>query len=377
MHQNFPLGFTKQPSAARPQSRAIRRLGEFVVLMISLHQLAMAQARDALGVAKNAATSSTSAAQSQPSARPFLWEIDRTPPAFLFGTIHLADDQIQNLPPVVATALEVANAVITEIPIDEPAMLQEMGPRLLLSEGRLLSDVLPPALFERLEKYVASRGQSIAALERNKVWVVAAQVGILDLVRQVGTRDGLDLVIARKARALEKITGGLETASEQLDAFEELAFEDQVKSLDRLLSVLERQDREGRQVGRELLDGYRGGDEKQLAKLMDESLDPRDPSFARSYEVQITRRDRRMADRIDRALKENPERSYLFAIGAYHLIGPERNVITLLQDKGWRIRRLSPNDAEVIRAKTNSNSADIRQGIPTSKRVDQKQGDDK
>jgi hypothetical protein len=40
----------------------------------------------------------------------------------------------------------------------------------------------------------------------------------------------------------------------------------------------------------------------------------------------------------------------LFAIGAYHLIGPKVNVITHLQDRGYKIRQLTPRDAGELQA---------------------------
>lgn len=377
MSSVFLFAVTDQSSVQRLQSPAFLRRGKFIALLFSLHQLVAAQTRDAMGAAANPGSRSAPGAQTQPCPRPFLWQIDRSPPAFLFGTIHLANDQIQDLPPVVNAAIEVSQAVITEIPMDVPALLQEMGPRMLLPEGRSLSEILPPALYGRLEKYVSRRGQSMAAFEKNKVWVVTAQVGILELVQETGPRDGLDLLIARKAGTLKKETGGLETAKEQLDAFDELTLEDQIQSLDRLLSALERQDREGRRIAREMLDRYCEGDGKKLTQLMDEWLDPKDSAVARTYEMQITHRDQRFADRVDKYLKENPDQSCLFAVGAYHLIGSDRNVITLLQDKGWRIQRLSSNDTETLRAKTKLDPADTKHGIPKSKRVDQIQGGEK
>ncbi len=370
----FSIAFTNHRLVRRLRPRALRRFGDFALLLLALDHVVIAQIRDRRGATANVATSSNSTAKSQPCERPFLWRIDRSPPAFLFGTIHLADDQILNLPPVVDAALEFSDAVITEVSMDVAALEQEMGPRLLLTEGRSLSGILPQPLFERLEKYVGRRGQSMAAFEKNKVWVVAAQVGIIELIQEVGQREGLDLHLARKARALGKETAGLETATEQLDAFDEVALEDQVKSLDRLLNALERQEREGRRIGREMLDGYCQGDEKRLASLMDEWLDPRDPSVARSYELQIARRDRRMAERIDKLLKERPRESVMFAIGAYHLIGSERNVIALLEEYGWKIRRLSLNDAGDIRAKA---PADAKQKGPTSKQVNEKKHGEK
>lgn len=313
-------------------------------------RVAFAQlAHEAAGTTRPNTTAPVPARQAQ-FERPFLWKIDRDPPAFLFGTIHLADDRILDVPAVVQAALESSDALVTEIPMDMQTMVNEMGPRMLLPEGQTLAKVLPKPLYERVGKYLADHGQPMHSMERCKVWVLAAQIGLIDLVKEVGANEGLDQRLARQARSLGKETGGLETIGEQLAALDGLTPEEQIRSLDKTLAKLEENASKGRKMGRELLDRYFEGDEIRLVKLMAEWLDADDPLEAKNYDLLITQRDRRMAERIDLRLRQMPDQSCMFAIGAYHLIGSKANVIDQLAAKGWKIRRLFAKDAADLRA---------------------------
>jgi uncharacterized protein YbaP (TraB family) len=151
------------------------------------------------------------------------------------------------------------------------------------------------------------------------------------------------------ARSDEKEVGGIETVTEQLDAFEGLNQEEQIKSLEKGIKLLEEHDAKGRRMTRELLDAYYHGDDAGLTKLMDEYMDPKNPIDAKMFDLLITQRDRKMAERIDERLKNNSRRAYLFAVGAYHLIGKDANVIQHLEKAGYKIRRLKPDDVTQVK----------------------------
>jgi uncharacterized protein YbaP (TraB family) len=151
------------------------------------------------------------------------------------------------------------------------------------------------------------------------------------------------------ARSDEKETGGIETATEQLDAFEGLSEAEQIQTLEKGIALLEEHDKRGRRMTRELLDAYYHGDDGALVKLMNEYMDPKNPVDAKMFDLLITRRDKKMAERIDEKLKKNPQRSYMFAVGAYHLIGKDVNVITHLEKTGYKIRRLNAGDVAKVK----------------------------
>ncbi|MBI5865894.1 MAG: TraB/GumN family protein [Planctomycetes bacterium] len=294
------------------------------------------------------AAQTASAQDSRPAKRPFLWLVEGKTPSFLFGTIHLATDEILDLPPVVETALERCDSLCTEIPMDIGAMTREMTPRMMLPKDKTLKEILPKETYERADRYLKARGMKMAAMDRFQVWAASMQISLADAIKQVGAVQGLDMHLYQEAQSMKKETGGLETAAEQIAALECLTVEEQIASLNSTLKRLEEYDQRHSRYFSKLLDRYAVGDDRSLWKLMLEFMDPDDPVDRKSFDLLITQRDKRMADRIAAKLKANPERSYMFAVGAAHLIGPEENIITHLEAAGYRIRRLSLDDSKAI-----------------------------
>lgn len=284
-----------------------------------------------------------------PTQRPFLYLIEREPPAFLYGTIHLADARIMDVPDVVHEAYEASDALYTEIEMDLGAIGESTRTRMMLPAGKTLKDILPPALYERVDKFLKTRGTTIEAFKQFRVWAAAMQISLIDLMKDVQGFQGLDMYFYNLARSDEKKVGGIETITEQLDALECLSEDEQIKSLEKGIRVMEEHDAKGRRVARELLDSYHEGDETRLVGLMNEYMDPKDPIDAKMFDRLITQRDKRMAERIDELLKKNPQVSYTFAVGAYHLIGKDANVIKHLEKAGYKIRRLTPDDVARVK----------------------------
>lgn len=295
------------------------------------------------------AQDSRPAADEGPTKRPFLYLIERDPPAFLYGTIHLADDRIMDIPDIVDAAYESSDALYTEIDMDLAKLADATRSRMMLPAGKTLKDILPPELYERADKFLQKRAMSMEAFKTFKVWAAGMQISLIDLMKDIQGFQGLDMYFYNQARSDDKEVGGIETVTEQLDAFEGLTQEEQIKSLEKGIRLLEELDAKGRRMTRELLDAYYTGDDAGLTKLMDEFMDPKNPVDAKSFDLLITQRDKKMAERIDERLKQNPQRSYLFAVGAYHLIGKDANVIKHLEKAGYKIRRLKPDDVAKVK----------------------------
>ena len=89
--------------------------------------------------------------QAQSQGPPFLWEISGTRTSYLFGTVHLPDPRVANLPASVNRAFKASQAVYTEIPLDPSSVVNQV-PRLMLSGPRTLPDIVPADLLQRTEE---------------------------------------------------------------------------------------------------------------------------------------------------------------------------------------------------------------------------------
>lgn len=287
------------------------------------------------------------AAAVKPIERPFLWMIEGPTPSFVFGTIHIPDERVTTLPAVVENAIAASGALYTEIPMDMQTQMSVM-PRMARTDGRKLSEVLPKDLYEQTAAYMKSKGADIAPLEGMNTWVLIMQLAMLDIMKKMQTEQPLDSQLFQKAVAAGKEVGGLETVDEQMGVFESMTEEELAKSLRKTLEQLKAADAKGIPMIEQLTRAYIAGDAAGIEKLMFETLDLGDPVDKKMYDKLLTERNRHMADRIAKMTKGAPDKIWFFAVGAGHLTNNENGVIKLLQDKGLKLRRLTPADADRV-----------------------------
>src|SRR6185295_13415884 len=59
------------------------------------------------------------APQVRATEKPFLWRIDGAPPSYLYGTVHVPDQRVLELPEVVRRAFDASDVFNAEIPLDD------------------------------------------------------------------------------------------------------------------------------------------------------------------------------------------------------------------------------------------------------------------
>lgn len=280
----------------------------------------------------------------RPTDRPLLWLIEGKTPSYLYGTIHLPDDRVLALPKVVDQALDRCDAFFAEIPMDQ-AMILQSAQRMQLPAGKQLKDVLPEKVYERAAAYMKRKGFDIAAFSRMRVWAASVQITLLDRLQDMMSKQALDLTLYLRCQAEDKQVGGLETLEEQFGVFESFTDEEQAQMLDKSLDFLEKSEKEGVNYVDKLLELYLAGDEAALMKFMNAYFDEKDPLDRCMVDRLLTQRNRHMAERIAAKLREQPDRSFFFAVGAGHL--PDKTgVVELLRSRGLKLRRLTSADAK-------------------------------
>jgi uncharacterized protein YbaP (TraB family) len=268
---------------------------------------------------------------------PLLWRIEGPVPSWAYGTIHLPDARVLELPEAVRGALGRSDVLVAETPLEQAAM-QQMAARAMLPEGESLREIMPPDLYERTGRYLAGRGLPIEALSRVRVWALSTQLVTLDYLAEFATAEPLDARLWSLAADAGKRLEGLETLDEQLAVFESLTLEEQLEIHGQTLDLLERAAEEGRSPARELVDVYLTGDAGALMDKMDESFDPGSPAARKLRRLLLDERNARMAERIAERIEREPETSFFFAVGAAHLPG-EGGVAELLEQAGYEVSR--------------------------------------
>jgi uncharacterized protein YbaP (TraB family) len=276
---------------------------------------------------------------------PYLWKITRADgsgaPSWLFGTIHLQRPDVAALAPAVRDAVDKADAVYTELPMDTETLLG-LTPKLMIPGGKTLGDLLGAQLTADLTAELKSINPSLTLepLEHLKPWAVAASLIELDDQLKYPGVLPLDIVLFQRAAMAGKEVGGLETPDEQLAIFEDLTAAEQVALLRDTITQLRAVRATGRTPSDILSELYLTGDlDKLVEEIMKWDAASSDPKFTeRLMERLLYRRNDLMAGRIEKKLREHPEKSFLFAVGAAHLQGP-RGLLAALEKAGYRLTR--------------------------------------
>lgn len=285
----------------------------------------------------------------QATTNPFLWKMEGPTPQYFFGTIHIPEDAVLDYPPSVAAALDQAQAVYTELPMDALSQMSVLS-ETMLPPGKTLKELLGDDLYKRLDARFdkllidmpgAARSAVKAATFGMKPWAIAAQMELLKYLPQLAEgKQVLDQKIYFTAQEAGKTVGGLETAEEQLAVFDSMTMEDQITMLRDTLDMMDKYEKEGKNAGDELTRAYLSGEEEQVKEKMTEYEGQNKELYTKLMERLLDKRNVIMADRIDAMLKAQPTTIHMFAVGAAHYPG-DKGILTLLKAKGYKISRVA------------------------------------
>ena len=287
---------------------------------------------------------------SAPTEKPLLWRIDGPVPSYLYGTIHVPDPRVLDLPDVVRRAVEASDVLFTEIPLD--AQTQQAAARIaMLPANQDLRKLAGEELFGRLMRVVSNSlggklpgpAADLLAMTFVRLTPLAAviQVSMLEyLPDMLAGRQPLDPALYAMALKAGKQVGGLETLEEQAAVLEVLTLEEQVKAMASYLDQMERPRPGQVNSARQLVDLYLAGDLNRLTEELHRQ-DPEQEALRKKFMTRLLdERNLKMADRIAAGLAEKPPKSYFFAVGAGHY-GGETGILAQLAKKGFKVTRVT------------------------------------
>ena len=263
--------------------------------------------------------------------RGLLWRVEKggAAPSFVFGTIHVADPRVTQLPPAVASAFEGAKSFAMEAVLDIENSLK-FAQATMLSDGRDLESLAGPELFAKTERLMQSYGVPHEVLRTMKPWAVMAMLSL----PQSGDRAALDMQLYQSALERGKPVHGLETIEEQIEVFEGLPMDAQLALLS---NTVDQYDAITRMTGR-VIDAYLARDLAAIRRINEQM---QVNSSARGEDKLLMKRalgDRnpRMVERMCALIDAG---GAFIAVGALHLPG-EGGVLSLLARQGYRLSRV-------------------------------------
>lgn len=259
-----------------------------------------------------------------------LWQIDHADvdaPSYLFGTMHSADERVNDLPDNVETAFTEAERYRFEI--DFSRMLEGEGlMQMFYHDGRTLEGEIPADLWERTREAAETAGIPVANLNVMKPWAIAT---ILSMPQEDPTRM-LDYRLFDRAQASGREVEGLETVAEQIGILDELDGDQQVGILRQAVTLHE----SGRiaPMYEQMIAHYLEQDLAGLVTMADDHPALPSPDDQEAFMRRLVDdRNRIMATRMESALRAG---GAFVAVGALHLPG-EQGIIRLLEGKGYDV----------------------------------------
>jgi uncharacterized protein YbaP (TraB family) len=271
-------------------------------------------------------------AAAQVGTRNFLWKVEGpgNRSAYLLGSLHVLTADYYPLSAVINQAFAGSRTLVEELDLDEtrnPVQMRSALGRALLTDGRLLRQLVSPATYAELSTRAAAAGLPMEAVGRMKPWFAAVTL-MMPTFKAAGLSGefGVDAHFFDRAKKAGMRRQALETLDYQLDRFDELSPALQEEMLRSTMAELDTY------VGKlhDLARAWAVGDTNALAR---ELL----ASFAQSrelYDRLVVERNRNWIAHVDTCLREDA--GCFIVVGAAHLVGPD-GLPTLLANKGYRV----------------------------------------
>jgi len=266
-------------------------------------------------------------------AKGLLWRVSKggSTPSYVFGTIHVADPRVLDIPDPVSRALARSRRYYMESVqgVREAARLLEAGQ---FDDQRRLEPLIGADAYAKAAAMLRERGVPDDVITRLKPWAVLTNLTVTPEDYEGVTLDQklLELARARKLRVM-----GLEGIEEQIAVFDRIPADTQVALL---RHALDHRDELAAMI------------EPTIQAWMKRDLDgihrasyraaERYPEVAEHYRVLhrrvVENRSIVMAHRLFMPLREGGN---FVAVGANHLYG-EEGMLALIEKQGYRVERV-------------------------------------
>jgi uncharacterized protein YbaP (TraB family) len=263
-------------------------------------------------------------------AQGLLWKVTGNglkAPAWLYGTMHVKDHRVFNLPEGWEQKMEQSGRLILEIDLSavpDPSKIMRM---MQSPEDSTLDKILTQESYAYLRQWFQdSLGMALEPFKGMKPFMLMSMVQQSRMSSEMPL--ALDAWLAQRAKGVNIPVIGLETLEEQMQVIDRMSISEQAHMLMEMVNT------DARRVQQEadLMDAYLNGQLERLLYLA--SQWETDPQF--KHEI-ITVRNRIMAGRLSEMLEAGPA---FVAVGALHLPGTE-GLIALLRARGYTVEPAS------------------------------------
>ena len=271
--------------------------------------------------------------------RGFLWEVRKGKQvAWLLGTIHVGRPEFYPLPPSRLAQLKRADAFVLEADVsDVSRAIAATQKYAQYPEGAPgLETRLTPELRQRVEAVISRNQLDLAPMMRMKPWMLANVLALFEAA-QAGYVPGLSVeaYLLRVAKTDAKPILEFEGIEQQFELFEKAPWTTQVAFLEEALKAVE--SRGARRELNRIVQAWETADRVSLERLLAEMRAQSSVGSRFTVDTILLGRHPQMVRKIESMMSSG--KSYMFAVGALHLVGPQ-GLVELLRARGYTLTEL-------------------------------------
>lgn len=271
-----------------------------------------------------------------------LWKIEKgadKPASYLFGTMHVTDDRLLDVPDEVLDALNGADIVALENldVLDRTVTkqrLKEIPELWKFQEGKSLRDYMTEQELETLRTAARSFKVGFFKILKFKPWLVMSMISTskCERSRKASGKPFLDKAIGERAQRINAELVGLESLREQLSAMDSMPMKSQVAYLVGTAKLADKSADSLETMIQLYLQRKIGAIQPMFSYYSSESS-----SLKNAYsEFQTHLIDKRNIIMRDRSLPLFEKGSSFIAVGALHLPG-EMGLVNLYREAGYTV----------------------------------------
>ncbi|WP_298420020.1 TraB/GumN family protein [uncultured Kordia sp.] len=279
----------------------------------------------ALFVSCNSTKSVTDTSKTPKLENSLLWKISGNgieKPSYLYGTIHLTCDYV--FTDKLKKAFDETDQLALEIDISDPKLQINMMKYIFLEDGKTIKSLLSDEDYTTLATFFEEQ-VSLDLQIYNTMKPLAISSALTSKIAVCDNRTAYDMEFMKIAQAQEEEIIGLETIGDQMKVFDNIPYEDQLKTL---VEMAKEGMEESKKGFDEMTRYYNAEDLEGLLKVTaEQGLE------ADFQENLVDQRNRNWIPLIMKMTKASPT---FIGVGALHLPG-EQGVINLLRNQGYTV----------------------------------------
>lgn len=257
---------------------------------------------------------------------------------YILGSIHVGGPGMYPLGRSVRQAMEQADVLLFECDTQSEEAQAETAALMAYPEGEDLFDCIGADCQEQVRRAAEKAGYSLDALRSLKPWAVTSMLSLKATAQSMGgNQPGVETMVRRTAG--QKQIAYLETNAEQLNTLEQFSPELQEYLLQSACREVLGDSPSDAQV-KNWPRWWANGDAQAFAASYEqEQQEGAESELAAEYhKALITRRNRRMAERLEPWLRS--DQSGLVTVGLMHLVLPGDSLLSELEAIGYTVQKV-------------------------------------